>query len=1011
MTKRSEDDGRLGNIVLDPFQKRIAGNVSRWFAKRLVGVVKAPTGSGKSVIVAAAAAGALADGRRPVVILCPSATLLNQNLAALRTSGALEGRTVALHVARKPAGKLPPGTEAQTKAEDRNFDADVILATTQVSVRIRDRDEGCFAKLGKNAFALYDEGQGGGAEETSEIFAEFAKGKVPTLFLSATPFRTDGVDIAEPFGKRTADVMIDVATYAETRASGRTLPAKFSLRRAELAERLGTSAIDAMERRFLDAYEKIGNIDAASSSAFGAFFGKAKTEADREVGRRMTETMTALWSEEVAASGARLSLWHCESIEHAEAIAGRVASMKRADSAEARRPDAGKAFRTAILHSKKCGLVRNDGTIDGLGLAPDKARERILELARKGELDAVVSCKALGVGVDIPVADLSVLAFHRRCMLSLEQTVGRTARAHIDGSTGKPAIDPLTGRVKAEHRILDFGTSVETLRADILAAREGRPLPARSEIARAHPMAWENLAAIFDEDPTLKDAVERSKRLVAAKRTAEAKAKTDAPVPVEADDELRAEGNSPPAAGKRLIPPRMAVLGKGIVGLSSKVSWKNRDEQLVYDTNSALIIDLVETGLVSTAHAGPRFAMAVRRGRHDVVNAGIFNSIDDAAAAAAAIGVGYERGAKDGRNFTASPATERLATTLAKQAAAAGVPVTDRFISVSGPTCVSGMSVLANWGALCAGIRGRLARALHPTRLEGRAPKALRLSDISSFDDTRIETLRAWLALPGSCLSGGALADEAPTLLLDDEKEAALLRLRIGNDVAVAIRPIPNDSSPKGRAAIASLALDEIPAIGPAGAAERRIFSRLETEEFSPREAPKAKPPIRGFAPPPRKNPTTKPTGTKSDETRRLDKNEATGDADINVAMRSIAFLEAMNGVSKESKLSVPNELADAIRTLAANLIEARLIEKNETRNEKGIRTGIRWRRPNDVRTKILQAAKPSIRSIVDAVTKIKDAAAAKSVSDALGHPKLSGIRTLTRTLIEENGEKKTTQR
>lgn len=86
------------------------------------------------------------------------------------------------------------------------------------------------------------------------------------------------------------------------------------------------------------------------------------------------------------------------------------------------------------------------------GQTPDAERERLLEAHRTGEIKILVSCQALGEGVDMPWAEVGLMARPTKSSLFYTQTIGRLLRpypAPEEVSAGKP-------RIKDHAIIIDF---------------------------------------------------------------------------------------------------------------------------------------------------------------------------------------------------------------------------------------------------------------------------------------------------------------------------------------------------------------------------------------------------------------------------------------------------------------------------------------------------------------------------------------------------------------------------
>ena len=77
------------------------------------------------------------------------------------------------------------------------------------------------------------------------------------------------------------------------------------------------------------------------------------------------------------------------------------------------------------------------------GQTPDAERERLLEAHRDGSIKILVSCQALGEGVDMPWAEVGLMARPTKSSLFYTQTIGRLLRpypAPEDVALGKSRI-------------------------------------------------------------------------------------------------------------------------------------------------------------------------------------------------------------------------------------------------------------------------------------------------------------------------------------------------------------------------------------------------------------------------------------------------------------------------------------------------------------------------------------------------------------------------------------------
>ena len=106
----------------------------------------------------------------------------------------------------------------------------------------------------RGGVALIDEGHKAAAEQLSAVLERIARAGGSGIVLTATPFRTDGKDPLDPFGASIEHDLIDVATYDEVLATGRTVPTRFDLATGEFEAHLGAEAVGLIESAFYGAF-------------------------------------------------------------------------------------------------------------------------------------------------------------------------------------------------------------------------------------------------------------------------------------------------------------------------------------------------------------------------------------------------------------------------------------------------------------------------------------------------------------------------------------------------------------------------------------------------------------------------------------------------------------------------------------------------------------------------------------------------------------------------------------
>lgn len=468
----SDAPRRLGDKTLEPYQARILDGVAEALEARRSGAVVAPTGAGKGVLAAGIVAAAAARGR-PVLLIQPNAQLLRQNLAQIAALDLPKGIRLAAWAAKDAVLETPDGR----RLRNRDLGADVVLATAPALVRHRHdaaKDLAAFAARG--AVVVFDEGQGIAAEETAEVLRALHAAGAQGIALTATPYRADGRDPLEPFGASVQDAPIGAAGVAEVMATGRTVPPRFVLARQAFQDRIGADAAAGMAQAFEEALDRRASLEAASRAAFSRFFGDEASPADRALGTRIAEGVADAWRAHGAAR--RLTLVHCDCIAFADAVSGAIHATAYPDG----HPRAGERPRVAFVSAD---AARIEGAPQG---TPRATREGILAAARRGEIDVLVNCEALGVGTDVPAIDCNILAFQERSPGPLVQIVGRGARA----APGK-----------TDNLVVDLGRTVEGLVQDLRFLAAGRPEAASAGAAALPEAGRTQLADLLALDPSL----------------------------------------------------------------------------------------------------------------------------------------------------------------------------------------------------------------------------------------------------------------------------------------------------------------------------------------------------------------------------------------------------------------------------------------------------------------------------------------------------------------------------
>lgn len=861
-----EDDGRmrerlafLGDLGLHGYQVRQRVETLLALIQGRSGIVQAPTGSGKSFAIASAAAdGADIAGRKPIVIFNPSAEILEQNLERMAEAGLLDGKRVGFYADKtKTKGfALPEGAiriEGRPFSEDGSDEIpDFVFATTMCLLRRPDEEgerehgvskeeethlESVVRRFGPNALVLFDEGHSAAAPETSVIFGHLAANGCPSLFYSATPFRTDGKNLLTPYpaelrgaareGENSEFVrlaerekelesemkrvvlaiekdaiheelagvrerllegsLISQVGYATAKAAGAIVPPRFSLLKGELSALLhlrsaetGVDAGEEIESEVKTRMEKAGpspvEIDLAMSRAYGRFFGKDAKEADRRVGFAMADAQIELWEAECRKPdrNSRLSLWHCVNVAHAETIAARL--VHHADgSRRVGTANGGAPMRVACLTTKGCREWSPQK-----GKFVEISRKDFLAKARNGGYDAIANCKALGVGSDIRTIGIGVLAFHKRCLVSVVQAIGRSARTDR-ANPGKTC-----------HDILDFGVSTAGLHAAIeendLRKAEDADLRAVGDLSGLPQSGWSDLREMFHDasaGPSLAErlAADRSSEwVILEKLRKEGKADAERP--------RKGRGRKP----EETRTPMSVDLQEG-VKILSRTRKEQRDYQILRTSNTAAIVDLKELGLVSE-DADRTCAVVVRYGgpfTNEARSRKAWLSKDHETAMQELMDRGLADNETSSREAMQAGGTEeaqirfKRAARMLSDAHVCGVDLSGEFASwgengrgaLRGPfsarmngavAAVEGM--LEDYGRIPEAVQELFASKLAPG-LSGKAPNAVVLVGFSDWPEERRRDFRSWLLLPELSFTADLLQSPTPKLYVTSEKDAA----------------------------------------------------------------------------------------------------------------------------------------------------------------------------------------------------------------------------------------------
>jgi len=572
------------------------------------GAVLAPTGSGKSLIAAAGAEDAVALGK-PIVILHPDVSLLRQNFAQFQTVPGLRGARTAFFVAKNES----IGDDTMGR---NTFAADVIPATNMSLVNKLDDEEflsGVDEFGRRGGVALIDEGHKAAAEQLSRILERIARAGGSGLVLTATPFRTDGQDPLEPFGASIEHDLIDVATYDEVLATGRTVPTRFDIASGEFEADLGADAVRLIESAFLALLAENKSVDQASQQAFSRFFKPDASEGDQAIAALIVSALVKIWMKRAAK--ATLAMIHCDSVEFAKSLSQALASVPLPKG----HSRAGTHPRVAFVVAGEIRVWRN-GEETGLGNGEPAGRkikrDQLLDAARAGQFDILVNVNALGVGTDVPQTDLNILACQERSIGPVKQISGRGERAHK--ASGKT------------HQVfVDVGNSILRIFNDIDAMRRNDPERSRRQVRGLAAPIREQFEAWFDKDPTLREQIEQRQREIRLRLGDSDTEQYDDPL-----DATMAWGEEDTLP----VPKPFAV------GLMAAGMRRYDSETKKFSSRLALFCDLYQAGLYAPDALPdlPRWLVTTHDERLNAQQAFLCTSLDVARKYAAFVGIRYD---------------------------------------------------------------------------------------------------------------------------------------------------------------------------------------------------------------------------------------------------------------------------------------------------------------------------------------------------------------------------------
>ncbi len=561
---------QIGSKTLEPYQERIVGQAAETLRQHQNGAIIAPTGAGKGVLVAAIVQEALQQDR-PVLLIQPNNDLMQQNLQQIWDAGLPKGRRAGVFSAQNMSFEHANGQ----KLPNRDLSADLIAASSAALVQNRDDyQEELLQFASRRPVIIFDEGEGASADMMGDLLAKLAKNGANGMVLTATPYRTDGRDPLEPFATTCAESIIGIASVEEVMQTGRTVPPKFVLEQDAFQQRMGQDAADRLQQSYEDAIKAGASMDKASERAFAPFFRKEASEEEKVVGQAITRSLVESW--DTHAKDRRLGMVHCDGVDFAKATAKALSEHECPPG----HPRQGLPPRVAFISGEEVLVPNEHGELAPPAGPKNKARKAVLSNARKGEFDVLINCQALGVGTDVPMVDLNILACQECSPRPLIQKIGRGARSYTDGE----------GQQKRDNLVVDLGKTIESLKQDADALMAGKKDQARPVMANMPPACWQQVRDVLALDP---DLVARPRVL-----RSQSKAASDITNP-----------NTPPPKPDELAQMAkqtfLVEMSKGVrVGIQESQVPGTKDIK----TRVGVVIDLQQSGLWGTISGmSPRF--------------------------------------------------------------------------------------------------------------------------------------------------------------------------------------------------------------------------------------------------------------------------------------------------------------------------------------------------------------------------------------------------------------------
>ena len=682
----------FGPVQAHDYQERILGDVDQAVEQRRSGVVFVTTGGGKGLLVGGVVEDIVRRSRGPVLIIQPNRDLLQQNLRWVEASGVLAAGASA-SVWAAATEKFQAAESTQLK--HRDCSADITFATAGALTRNRIDLRDYFRSFGeRGGVVLVDEGQGAAADGFGDVLRHLASSGAMGILFTATPFRTDGRDVLEPFGASLHTGIIASADFNEVLGEKRVVAPKFDVAREDFAYRLGEEALARIDGRFEDLLSRNRTIDQASQQSFSSFFADTATPEDRLIAAAVSSATVGIWRDRAA--DRNLALFHCDSLGFARAVGNELAGQTMPEG----HPRAGQPVRVGYVDADTV-LVSEAGRLVEVAGPKVHRRETLLNSARERRFDVLVNCEALGVGTDIPPVDMSMLCcLERSPGPFLQSAVGRGARAFED---------PVTGYRKKNNLIVDIGRTVMSIGRDVEALKSGELARCRTTIASLPEPLRRQFIQIYDADPDFSIDPRVQERRAS---------KVD---PLRQDQEVRGD-RQPEGLDEAAGAARFIDLAEGIRA-ASRSTWDG--ETRSYENRVALLVDLKRSGLLGNHPPDglPRHLVVTISDRAP----GLHHSFltDDPAKAeafAAFVGVRHDSDYHISAS-RAAPSSKQLRA-LGVQAARAGVvaswlrdPVTEVATKLDANSAIG---ALANLAALQEALGAALANRISERRETGR---------------------------------------------------------------------------------------------------------------------------------------------------------------------------------------------------------------------------------------------------------------------------------------------------